>query len=106
MENTIRIDCDLPGHDGEFIEFRRSGWTFGILREWETAQSSTKIAEIVGRMIVSWKLTNADTGKDIPFDKDNSEACLDDLDPMTASWVVGVFRLAYHQAALPDPKVS
>lgn len=115
----IKIDCPLPGHEGEYVLFRPDGWRFRHLRLWEDTNGAGRLAELVGERIQDWKLTC--DGQDVPFpgslpkqlDKDGQEIkpaldlILDDLSPEVGAWLFSLaFRQAYDRVGMPDPNAS
>jgi hypothetical protein len=104
-EPVISIACDVPGHDGEAVQFKRKGWKFKHHRMWQEAltgagKSDAELAEFVSERIQGWNLTDED-GKFVAFQP--GRGALDELPPALAVWVVEAFRDAYIQAGVPDP---
>lgn len=103
-KRVIRIDCPLDDYPGSYVLFKRAGWKFRHLREYESRNASASdIAALIASRVDDWFLMD-DEGQEIPFEPGKTpEAVMDDLPPLLAAWLVGAFREAYVQAGLPDP---
>jgi len=127
----IKLDCELPGHKGEFVLFYRDGWTFRKLCEYEEAETSRRTEAKVAEMIVDWSLTDG-AGKPVTFapaeirkeiseleKRQNTEASIkllkvrletayastfDDLQPSVMSFLFTAYRTAYMIAGALPPK--
>jgi|SRR3989304_2607049 len=106
----IRIECILPGREGQHVLFRSSGWKFRHLRAWEEAQGAGELAKVVSERIESWHILD-ENGEAIPFrpfiSRNDVEVAnpgvFDELPPEIASWLVTVYRQAYGEAGRPNP---
>lgn len=106
----IRINCTLPGREGQYAIFKATGWKFKHLRTWENTTSVETLAEIVAERLEHWRLLD-EAGTEIPFrpsitvsgsDRPNP-AVFDDLPPEVSSWLIFAFRQAYNAAGRPNP---
>jgi hypothetical protein len=119
-DNPIKIECGIDGHDNDYLLFKRKGWKFKHLRQWESTPGVEGLVELLLERLVGWKMTDED-GNDIPFvplagleeteeSKKDSKIepipeieTFDELSPVQAAWVVTGFRMAYYQSSMPDP---
>lgn len=95
----IRIECTVPGHEGEYVIFRADGWKYRHLRDWEEAKSARVLAAVISERIQSWHLL--DEGKEIPFK--SGQTAMNDLSSETSSWLIFAFRDAYQRSGRPVP---
>ena len=103
MAETMRVECDLDGCEGQHVDFKGTGWKFKHLRAWEDAPSSSQAVKVVSERIVGWNLTAS--GQPVIF-KDGAGA-FDELDPAVARWLVSrAFLEAYNRAGQADPNGS
>jgi hypothetical protein len=109
LEPPIRIDCTLEGHKGEHVLYKRGGWLFRHYRLWEGASVDELIPLLLERT-QGWELKD-EQGEPIPYApylneqrKQFNPEAMDRIPPALAAWLVGTFRMAYHQTALPSPK--
>lgn len=99
-DGVVRIECDLEGCEGLYVDFKRAGWKFKHLRLWEEARSSSEAARLISERIVGWNLRSE--GQPVKFQE--GMAAFDELAPVIVRWLVGVaFLEAYNQAGQPDP---
>ena len=103
--NPIVVECDHKGHKGEQILYKREGWRFKHLKQWESGITTIKIVEMLNDRIQSWTLKDAD-GSLVPFppEEGREDNLLDEFESGMASWIVGSFRMAYYLSSTPDPK--
>jgi hypothetical protein len=108
LEPPIRIDCTLEGHKGEHVLYKREGWRFRHWRLWEKVDTDGLIPLLIERLI-GWDFKH--DGAAIPYapyldslQRRINPAVMDDLTPELAAWLVGTYRMAYRQSALPSPK--
>jgi hypothetical protein len=126
----IRIDCELPGHEGEYILFQSAGWRFKDMKAFEEALGATATAGVVCKKIISWKLTVDGAPvffepaviikemESLPAAKGTGEMqmkelerklersyydALDELTPELATWVWSSYRLAYQLSGSLSP---
>lgn len=120
MGKTIEIKCDVEGHEGEAVQFKREGWKFKHLRVWQNAlvKSSITVGELAGfvsERIAGWTL-KADDGKPVEFkpikeildDKgkpafEPNDEAFDELPPLVSQFVVSALKQAYYESQTPDP---
>lgn len=105
MEKGIEIACEVAGHEGEQVVFKRAGWKFRHLREWQEAllnntMSVGELAAYISERIESWTLTG-DDGKPAPFHP--GPQALDDLPAALATFCLYAFRRAYYASQEADP---
>jgi hypothetical protein len=106
----IRINCTLPGREGQHAIFKATGWKFKHRRLWENEISVEGLALIVAERIESWRLLD-EVGEEIPFQpkvmvmgqEQANPAVFDELHPEVSSWLIMVFRQAYQEAGRPNP---
>lgn len=116
MGETVTIQCDVPGHEDEKIEFKKKGWKFKHMRLWQAALitsdlTMSELAELVSERIESWTLTGEITDEEgevtigvLPFEP-GAEA-FDEFDQEVTNWIVLSYKTAYLEAGIPDPNVS
>lgn len=105
MGKTIEIKCDVQGHEGEAVQFKREGWKFKHLRVWQEALLKSTItvgelAEFVSERIAGWTLKD-DDGRAVTF-KPGLEA-FDELPPLVSQFVVSSLKQAYYESQALDP---
>lgn len=98
----IKIDCTIPGKEGEHALFKSTGWKFRHLRLWESTPTVEGVVKLIHERLVGWNLTD-ENGKAIKFPTKYAAGIFDDLDPAQAGWITAAFRLAYGQAGNPPP---
>lgn len=62
----IRIDCPLPGHEGEFVVYKRRGWKYSHRRKVDHYLTGDDMVNAVLERLLNWHLVDED-GNDIPF---------------------------------------
>lgn len=107
MDDTMQVKCEAAGHEGEAVQFKKTGWKFKHLRLWQEglqrdALSLSEMVALVTERIERWNLKD-ESGTVIEF-KPGPEA-LDELDPVVQGWLMGTaYRDAYFLAVSQTTK--
>lgn len=122
----IRLDVDLPEHEGEWVEFVGKGWRFKDLREYEGAIGAELLGVICVRRIVDWNLKvdgekviftpkaardrleklpeEHDARTSIAVDiREAERTTMDELTPDLVAFIWGAYRIAYNLAGTLSP---
>ncbi len=101
----IEIQCDLAGHEGEAVRYKRQGWKFKHLRIWQdallqSAMTVGELAEFISERIAGWTLKD-DEGQAVEFQ--TGQKAFDGLPPLVSQFVVSSLKQAYYESQVPDP---
>ena len=100
---AVRIDCKLPNHEGEYVEFRENPWPFKDRRAVMESSSDVAALTVILGYIVGSGLKDVNgravdlTHKPPETDGDGKPiardplAALDDLDDAVVSWLIGAW---------------
>lgn len=124
----IKLDIDLPGHEGEWVMFLGKGWTFKDIRLYEESIGAASLSQVVSSKIVDWKIKVDGTlipfkpkklreqfqSEDLPEDDDGRATLLmrmqsaereafDDLSSAVVTFVWAAYRQAYNLAGSLSP---
>ena len=115
----VKINCTVPGHGNEWVEYRDEGWKMSRLLAWERAGGVTAIWAVIRDFVSGWNLTGEDgqplsqpTWKTLDDDGQplpqpvatTSVDALGELHPGMQWWLTVSFRTAYYEvAALSRP---
>lgn len=92
---NIRIDCDIEGHDGEYVEYKPIRYKhrrryFGSMGIGADKEIWASVRDCLNR----WKVTDAD-GNQLPdVTPDMEIEALDEMSDPMASWLIGSFSEA------------
>lgn len=86
--------CDLPGFEHVWAQFRTSGYPFRLRREWDAASGEQAIALVLG-YIVDWNLTDVDGAPVALPAGPRSLALLDNVEDALVLWLVRAFQRAW-----------
>jgi len=87
---AVRIDCKLPGHEGEWVEFRDSPWPFKDRRAVLAANSDLAALTVILGYVSGSELKDVD-GKPAAVSGLDS---LDNLDDLVVSWIIEAWFFA------------
>ncbi len=101
----IEIKCDVQGHEGESVRYKRQGWKFKHLRIWQDALLKSlmtvgELAEFISERIAGWTLKD-DEGQAVVFAP--GPKAFDNLPPLVSQFVVSSLKQAYYESQVPDP---
>jgi len=96
----IRIDCTVPGYEGDWIEYRSEPWPFKDRRLILETTSDIATIQLMLGYVVGWSLRDVD-GKPIPFGQ--TVESLDNADDTRIiPWFIQAwFRARAERSALP-----
>lgn len=99
----MRIVCDLPTHEGEWVDVA-DRITVGQYNRWRKSEYEPTI-EMFAELIVSWNVKNVD-GTDAPQIAVSGISALDGVGLEIVPWLVGVIQKRFSELLEIPPVVS
>jgi len=97
--------CDLPGWESAWVQFRTTGYPFRLRREWAEA-SGEQTLEIVLRYVDAWAVPTV-AGDVAPLPAlPRAVTVLDDVEDILVLWLVRMFQRVWLSELTVVPKNS